>query len=117
MSDFKIDLTLDGQVAVVTGAAPGIGQGVAAAFAHAGADVAILDLDEERLTDTRDLVRAVGRRALPVACDLGDKSAVDDALSTVARELGPCDALVSCAGVICENVPAQEAKEIDMDRL
>ena len=117
MSDFKIDFNLDGRVAVVTGAAQGIGQGVAAALAHAGADVAIVDLDEARLTETGGLIRAAGRRALAVACDVGDKSAVEDGFSMVARELGPCDALVSCAGVICENVPAQEAKEADMDRL
>lgn len=116
-SDYAIDFGLSDQVAVVTGAAQGIGQAVAAAMAHAGADVAMVDLDEDRLDDTRGLVEQAGRRALPVALDVGDREAVREAFDGIVSELGPIDALVNCAAVICDNVPAEQAEEADMDRL
>jgi NAD(P)-dependent dehydrogenase (short-subunit alcohol dehydrogenase family) len=117
MADFRIDFSLTGRVAAVTGAAQGIGQGVAAAFAHAGADVALIDLDEERLGETAALVEAAGTRALRVACDVGDEAAVEAAFDAIGSRLRAVDALVNCAGIICENVPAQDASEADMDRL
>ncbi len=117
MSDFQINFNLDDRVAVVTGAAQGIGQAVAAALAHAGADVALVDLKADGLGETAELVKAAGRRSVSIACDVGDRSAVGRAFDDVARELGPVDALVNCAGVICENVPAEVAKEEDMDLL
>ena len=76
MSDFAIDFRLSERVGVVTGAAQGIGQGVAAALAHAGADVALVDVHESRMAETADLVEAAGRRALPVPVDVSDHEAV-----------------------------------------
>jgi NAD(P)-dependent dehydrogenase (short-subunit alcohol dehydrogenase family) len=117
MSDFQINFALENRKAVVTGAAQGIGQAVAVALAHAGADVALVDLEAERLGETAELVAATGRRSISIGCDVGDRSAVGSAFDDVARDLGPVDALVNCAGVICENVPAEVAKEEDMDLL
>jgi NAD(P)-dependent dehydrogenase (short-subunit alcohol dehydrogenase family) len=117
MSDFKVSYELTGRVAVITGAAQGIGQAVAAAVAHAGADVALIDLDEDRLVETRGLVEAAGRTALAVGCDVGDESSVKAAFDKIAEGLGPAHALVNCAGVICENEPAEVAKASDLDRL
>jgi NAD(P)-dependent dehydrogenase (short-subunit alcohol dehydrogenase family) len=117
MSDFKVSYGLDGRVGVVTGAAQGIGQAVAAAMAAGGADVALIDRDVERLKETRGLVERAGRRALPIACDVGDQEAVVAAFDRIAEGLGPADALVNCAGVICDNEPAEVAKESDLDLL
>ena len=117
MSNFKISFELTDRVAVVTGAAQGIGQAVAVAFAHAGADVALIDLTAERLGETAGMIEESGRRALAIGCDVGDEQAVRSAFDTVGARLGPADALVNCAGVICENVPAEAAQEADMDRL
>jgi len=117
MPNFKIDFELTGRVAAVTGAAQGIGRAVAAALAHAGADVALIDLDEERLAPTVELVEQAGRRALALACDVGEEASVERAFAAIDERLGSVRAVVSAAGVICENVPAQDAREADMDRL
>jgi NAD(P)-dependent dehydrogenase (short-subunit alcohol dehydrogenase family) len=117
MSEYEIDFGLHGRVAAVTGAAQGIGQACAAAMAHAGADVALVDLDEARLEKTAGLVEGAGRRTLRVAVDVSDRAAVHAAFDRIVAELGRVDALVNCAAVISENVPAQEATERDMDLL
>lgn len=117
MSDHRIDFGLDDQVAVVTGSAQGIGQAVAAAMAHAGAELALIDLNEERLRQTAGLVEEAGRRAMLVGVDVGDRAAVFAAFERIARELGRVDVLVNCAAVICENVSAEQAAERDMDLL
>lgn len=76
MSDFAIDFGLKGRTVVVTGAAQGTGQAVAAATAHAGADVALLDLAEDRLDATAARVRETGRRPLVLGVDIGDRLVV-----------------------------------------
>jgi meso-butanediol dehydrogenase/(S,S)-butanediol dehydrogenase/diacetyl reductase len=111
MSDFKVSFSLEGQVVVVTGAAQGIGQGVAVAAAGAGADVAVVDLDEGAAAETVSLVEAEGRRALAVGVDVGDRDAVFAAFDRIVAELGRVDGLVNCAAVISENVPVEEATE------
>lgn len=117
MSEFAVDFGLSGRVVAVTGSAQGIGQGVAAAAAAAGADVALLDIGEERLGESAGLVEGAGRRALPVAVDVGDRNGVHTAFDKVVAELGRVDGLVNCAAVISENVPVEEASEEDLDRL
>jgi NAD(P)-dependent dehydrogenase (short-subunit alcohol dehydrogenase family) len=67
-SSYSINFGLSGRVAVVTGSAQGIGQAVAAAMAHAGADVALIDLDEARLQDTG------GRYPLPSTSGTAQRS-------------------------------------------
>ncbi len=117
MSDHAIDFTLHNQVAVVTGAARGIGLAVATAMAHAGADVALIDLDEEGLEHSRRLVEATGRRAMSLAADVGDREAAAAAVDAVVSELSKVDILVNCAGVICRNAPAEQVTEEDFDRV
>jgi meso-butanediol dehydrogenase/(S,S)-butanediol dehydrogenase/diacetyl reductase len=115
--DLAISFDLGGTVAVVTGAAQGIGRAVAVALAQQGADVACVDLDERRQADTVERCRAHGRRALAVSCDVADRGSVDAAAERVAAELGPIGALVCAAGIITENVPAERVREEDLDRL
>jgi meso-butanediol dehydrogenase/(S,S)-butanediol dehydrogenase/diacetyl reductase len=115
--ELAISFDLTGTVAVVTGAAQGIGQAVAVALAQLGADVACVDRDEERQADTVARVEALGRRALAVGGDVTDRAGVQASAERVVAELGPIGALVCAAGVITENVPAQEVKEEDLDLL
>lgn len=87
----------DGVVAVVTGAANGIGQAFAVRLAEDGADVAVLDRADS--ADTVARVEALGRRALAVVCDVSDAESVDAAASAVASGLGRATVLVNAAGV------------------
>ena len=105
---------LNGRVALVTGAAQGLGQGYAIALAEAGADVAGLDRSE--VTETGKLVAALGRRFMPIQCDLREAS-VDDlnqVVSRVVAEMGRLDILVNNAGII-RRAPALEFSEKDWD--
>ena len=115
--DLTISFSLAGEVAVVTGAAQGLGQAAAAALAQQGADVACVDLDAERCADTVRLVEAHGRRALAVGCDVSSKADVDAAADRIVAELGPISLLTTCAGVLTENVTAEQVREEDLDRL
>ncbi|HET7355659.1 MAG TPA: 3-oxoacyl-ACP reductase FabG [Nocardioidaceae bacterium] len=91
-----------GRVAIVTGAARGIGAGTAQRFAEEGAAVAVLDLDEQAASASADGLGA--EKALGVACDVSDASSVDAAVSRVVDELGRVDILVNNAGVTRDNL-------------
>ena len=108
------DFRLDGQVALVTGAARGLGRAIAIALAHAGADVA-LGLRDAATGD--ELVREVerlGRRALALQMDVSDPGQLRAAIDTAAERLGRLDLLVNNAGIAPRN-PAEEVTEADFD--
>src|SRR3954463_15750448 len=93
--------TLQGQVALVTGASSGIGRHLAEGLAARGMAVAGLAPGEERLLAAMDDVRSVpGGRTLAVAADVTDRAAVDAAVTRVTEELGNVDLLVNNAGLI-----------------
>ncbi len=85
---------LDGQTAIVTGASRGLGAGMAVALAEAGADVALVARGD--LSATIEAVRRSGRRAIPIAADLADRSAPD----AIVRAAPGATILVNNAGVI-----------------
>ncbi len=94
-------MLLPGKVALITGAGRGIGRGIALAFAREGCDIAALARTSTEIEETADAVRALGRRAVTLVCDVADESAVRDAVQTVERDLGPIDILVNNAGYAC----------------
>jgi len=91
-----------GRVAVVTGAARGIGAGTAKRFADEGATVAVLDLEERAASASAQGLGA--EKALGIACDVSDAASVDAAVSRVVDELGRVDILVNNAGVTRDNL-------------
>jgi 3-oxoacyl-[acyl-carrier protein] reductase len=92
------------RVAIVTGAARGIGAGVAKRLGEDGHDVAVIDLDEASCADTVAAVEATGRRALAVGADVSDEAAVEAAVARVAETLGAPTILVNNAGVLRDNL-------------
>jgi 3-oxoacyl-[acyl-carrier protein] reductase len=92
------------RTAIVTGAARGIGAGIAQRLANDGFQVAVLDLDEASCKTVADEINAAGGRAIGVGCDVSDDVAVDLAIQTVAKELGDPTVLVNNAGIIRDNL-------------
>lgn len=90
---------LDGKVAVVTGAARGIGQAIAARLASAGADVALCDLDKEWLAETAGHVTSLGRRAECFSVDVSKAEAVQAVVEQIEKAFGRIDILVNNAGI------------------
>jgi NAD(P)-dependent dehydrogenase (short-subunit alcohol dehydrogenase family) len=91
-------VSLDGKVALVTGAARGIGAATASALARFGADLAICDRDEGGMQVTAADVESVGRRCVTGVLDVRDTAAVDAWLAEVAAAFGRIDVLVNNAG-------------------
>ncbi|HEY8218092.1 MAG TPA: SDR family oxidoreductase [Acidimicrobiia bacterium] len=92
------DVLLTDRVAIVTGAAVGIGAAVADAFARFGAHVAVCDRDVPNLDATADAIERAGRRAVAAELDVRDGDAVEEFVATAARELGDIDIVVNNAG-------------------
>lgn len=87
--------------ALVTGAAGGIGAAVALALAEEGRPVAVLDRDAASADRAADRMAAAGHKAYPVAADVSDPVAVEQAVAAAEDALGPLDALVNAAGLLC----------------
>jgi 3-oxoacyl-[acyl-carrier protein] reductase len=95
----------DGRVAVITGAARGIGFGTAQRFASEGASVAIVDLDEAAAEEAAAKLELVdGAKAIGVGCDVSDTAAAEAAIQTVVDELGGIHILVNNAGITRDNL-------------
>jgi glucose 1-dehydrogenase/3-oxoacyl-[acyl-carrier protein] reductase len=93
-------LTLTGKIALVTGAARGIGRGIAEVFADDGADVAINDIDDGPAAQAvAESLRAKGRRAVVVTADVARRDQVEPMFEHVWSDLGPIDILVNNAGI------------------
>ncbi len=93
-------MSLDGRVALVTGASRGIGAAIAYGLAQAGAGFAVgYGHDAEAAGAVADGISDLGRRSVAVNGDLGDPSELNGLVSAAEEELGPIDVLVSNAGV------------------
>ncbi len=95
---------LGGKVALVTGAAQGIGKAIALLLAEMGADVAVVDVNLERAEETAGEIRALGRRATAARVNVTDSAAVEAAVEKVVENLGGVDILVNNAGITRDNL-------------
>ncbi len=91
-------ISLEGKVAVVTGAGRGLGRAVALSMASAGADVALLSRSAEELAAVSREIQAMGRKAVVLPTDITDEAAVDEAAEAVHEAFGRIDVLVNNAG-------------------
>ncbi|BAL88940.1 putative short-chain dehydrogenase [Actinoplanes missouriensis 431] len=90
------------RVAIVTGAARGIGAATARQFASEGAAVAVLDLGDT--SEVVEQIRSSGGTAVSFSCDVSDEAQVDSVIDKIAAELGSVDVLVNNAGVLRDNL-------------
>ncbi|MCG5453198.1 MULTISPECIES: 3-oxoacyl-ACP reductase FabG [Micromonospora] len=94
----------ESRVAIVTGAARGIGAATARRLAADGMAVAVVDIEEAATKETVDAIAGAGGRALGVGADVSDRDQVEAAVSRVAAELGAPTVLVNNAGVLRDNL-------------
>jgi NAD(P)-dependent dehydrogenase (short-subunit alcohol dehydrogenase family) len=106
--------SVTGKIALVTGAARGIGRACALALAQAGADVALGLRDESSGGELVREIASLGRRALPLAMDVADVAQVRAAVAQVVERFGRIDILVNNAGLGPPN-PAESVTEADFD--
>ena len=90
---------LEGKVALVTGGAQGIGRGIALRLAADGADIAIVDLKEDKMSEVAKEVEDLGRKATIFKADVGDRDQVYAAVNHTEKELGGFDIMVNNAGI------------------
>ncbi|MFH1212474.1 MAG: 2-dehydro-3-deoxy-D-gluconate 5-dehydrogenase KduD [Candidatus Neomarinimicrobiota bacterium] len=103
---------LDGKVAIVTGAARGLGQAIATALASAGADIVAVDVLPT--DETRRIIEKMGRKALGLSANLMEKASIAPLVKSALKEFGHIDILVNNAGII-RRAPITEFSEKDWD--
>ena len=92
-------MRLEGKAAIITGAADGIGRGIAVKFAREGADSFLVDLNAEGVNETAAMVRDLGRRAGVLVGDLRDRAFLRTIVAQAVEALGSVDIVVNNAGV------------------
>ena len=105
---------LTGQVALVTGAARGLGQAIALALANAGADVALGLRDRNAPGDVAEQIKSMGRRVLPLQMDMTQMDQIFQAVEETVKRFGRIDILVNNAGLAPDNL-AENVREADFD--
>jgi len=108
-------MELKDKVAIVTGAANGIGRSISQLFAKEGVQVALIDLDQPALDEQVHRLQNEGRRVVGIVSDVSDEQDVKNAVASTLKEFGKIDILVNCAG-ICKMIPILEISVADWDR-
>ena len=112
-----MELSLNSKTALVTGAGSGIGLACAEIFARAGANVAICDVEQDRLDAALSDLATHGTQCFGQLCDVSNAAAVANFFQSARDNLGQLDIALNNAGVGCPLVPLGETDEADYDRL
>jgi NAD(P)-dependent dehydrogenase (short-subunit alcohol dehydrogenase family) len=110
-------LDFTGKVALVTGAAAGMGLATAHAFAVAGAAVVLADFKEDRVKAAAQKLAAAGHNVLAVRCDVSEDTHVSAMVDRTVAEFGRLDAAFNNAGVMAHIAPVAESSREDWDRV
>ncbi len=110
-------LDFTGKVALVTGAAAGMGLATARAFAEAGAAVVLADFKEDAVRAATEKLATAGHRALAVRCDVSDDAQVAAMVERAVAEFGRLDAAFNNAGVMARIAPTADSAREDWDRV
>jgi len=94
----RLEMELEGKIALVTGAGRGIGKGIALTFAKEGADVVVNDIDGRTAEATASEVRALGRKSMAIQADVAKADEVNRMVGRILQEWGGVDILVNNAG-------------------
>ena len=106
---------LTGKVAIITGAARGLGRACALALAHEGADIALGLRDVTTAADLEREIKAMGRKVIRLQMDVSELQQINDAVSLVVKTFGKIDILVNNVGIAPDN-PAEKVTEEDFDQ-
>lgn len=109
-------MSIQGKVALVTGAGQGIGRAIATRLAKDGAHVAIVDLNEDKMNDVAAEVRKLGRKATTFRADVSKRDDVYAAIDHAEKELGGFDVMVNNAG-IAQVLALTEVTPEDLDKV
>src|SRR6266508_1498485 len=114
MNDY---LNFNGKVALVTGAAAGMGLATARAFAEAGAAVVLADVNEASVQAAAEELVAAGHRAIGVSCDVSDDAQVAAMVDRTVAEFGRLDAAFNNAGVLAAIAPTADSTREEWERV
>lgn len=107
---------LSGKIAVVTGAARGLGQAAAVGLAAYGADVAAIDLQADTCGETRRQIEAAGRKCRAYSCDIANEETVARTVTQIVADFGTIDILVNIAGITAriptDRMPAAKVRQL-----
>lgn len=112
-----MNTSFEGKVALVTGAASGMGLATARAFAEAGAAVALADVGGDAVEARARELAAAGHRAIAIRCDVSDDDEVGAMVERTVAEFGRLDAAFNNAGVMAKLAPTAESTRAEWDRV
>src|SRR4051794_20349773 len=115
--EFKMDLSFEKKVALVTGAASGMGLAAAKAFAQAGASVTLADINIESAQSAAKELQAVGYKVLAVRCDVTDERQVKEMVEKTVSSFGRLDAAFNNAGIMIPAVDTADTTKEEFDRV
>lgn len=116
MKDIMKNFSLEGKIALVTGASYGIGFGIATAYAQAGAVICFNDINSELVEKGIKAYEEVGIKAHGFVCDVTNEEQVEEMVASIEKEVGIIDILVNNAGII-KRIPMEEMSAEDFRKV